>query len=108
MHETKSPRPTTDETVEQEIVRKGLTAPRITPTDLDAAIVIEQYHVFDGTMMTVCCMTLRNGFNVVGESACASPENFDAELGRKIARENAKQKLWPLLGYALKEKLNQQ
>ena len=48
---------------------------------------------------------LRNGFTVTGESACASPENFDAELGRKIARQNAVQKIWPLMGYALKERL---
>jgi hypothetical protein len=49
---------------------------------------------------------LRNGFAVTGESACASPENFDAEVGRKIARENAVQKIWPLLGFALKERLH--
>ena len=48
---------------------------------------------------------LRNGFTVTGESACASPENFDAELGRKIARQNAINKAWPLMGYHLKQKL---
>ena len=55
--------------------------------------------------MTFCVLVLRNGFTVTGESACASPENFDAELGRKIARQNAVSKTWPLMGYHLKQKL---
>jgi hypothetical protein len=61
--------------------------------------------VFPGTTLTVCCMKLANGFTVTGESACASPENFNEELGRKIARENAKEKIWALEGYALRERL---
>ena len=56
-------------------------------------------------LLIFCVLVLRNGFTVTGESACASPENFDAELGRKIARKNAIDKVWPLMGYALKEKL---
>lgn len=56
-------------------------------------------------LLTFCVLVLRNGFTVTGESACASPENFDAEIGRKIARQNAEQKIWPLMGYALKEQL---
>ena len=58
-------------------------------------------------LLTFCVLVLRNGFTVTGESACASPENFDAEIGRKIARQNAEQKIWPLMGYALKEQLSQ-
>ncbi len=104
MNSVSSPR-ADDESIEQEIQRKGLTAPRITPADLDAAIKSEAYYVFAGSQLTVCCLTLRNDFTVTGESACASPENFDADVGKKIARENAKQKLWPLLGYVLKENL---
>jgi hypothetical protein len=97
-----------DETaIEQEIQDKGLTAPRITPTDIDAAIKAEDYHVFPGSQLTVCCMTLQNGFTVTGESACASPANFNAELGRKIARDNARNKIWPLAGYLLRERLYQ-
>lgn len=107
MNNTTSPRPDTDETIEAEIVRKGLTAPRITPADLEVAIASEAYYVFKGSQLTVCCLTLRNGFTVTGESACASPENFNAEIGERVARENAKQKLWPLLGYALKQKLHE-
>jgi hypothetical protein len=56
-------------------------------------------------LLTFCIFVLRNGFIVTGESACASPENFDAEIGRKIARSNAVNKIWPLMGYALKQNL---
>jgi hypothetical protein len=91
--------------IEQEIQDKGLTASRVTPDRIENVIVSEQYHVFNGTTLTVCCLTLANGFTVLGESACASPENYDADLGRKIARENAKQKIWALEGYALRNEL---
>ena len=96
-----------EQSIEAEIQAKGLTAPRITPTDVDAAIKGEQYHVFEGSQLTVCCLTLQNGFTVTGESACASPANFNAELGRKIARDKARDKIWPLLGYALRDRLIQ-
>jgi hypothetical protein len=56
-------------------------------------------------LLTFCVLVLKNGFTVTGDSACASPENFDAEIGRKIARANAVQKIWPLMGYALKQRL---
>jgi hypothetical protein len=56
-------------------------------------------------LLTFCVLVLRNGFTVTGESACASPENFDAEIGRKVARQNAVQKIWPLMGYELKSRL---
>lgn len=92
--------------LEKEIVEKGLTAPRITPADIDKAIVSEQYYVFPNTTFTTCLLTLRNGYTVCGESACASPENFNAEIGRKIARENARNKIWALEGYALRNKLS--
>jgi hypothetical protein len=90
--------------IEQEIQDKGLTAPRVTPQDIEDAIANEQYLVPTDTL-TICVLTLRNGFTVTGESACVSPENFNAELGRRIARENATDKMWPLLGYAMRERL---
>ena len=93
------------ESVEEEISRKGLTAPRVTPEMIDDAVLAAQHHVFVGTTTTVCCITLKNGFTVIGESACASPENFDAELGERIAYDNAKQKIWALEGYALRNNL---
>lgn len=94
-----------DQEIEQEIQEKGLNAPRVTPQRIEEVITGEDYHVFNGTTLTVCCLTLANGFTVTGESACASPENFDVELGKKIARDNAKQKIWALEGYALRERL---
>lgn len=113
-----------DQQIEQEIQAKGLTAPRVTPADIEANIVGESYFTAEQgafaafsppagsdvvhpalSLLTFCVLVLRNGFTVTGESACASPENFNAELGRKIARQNAIQKLWPLMGYALKERL---
>lgn len=92
--------------IETEIQAKGLNAPRISPEKIDAVILDEDYHVFSGTTLTVCCLKLRNGFTVTGESAAASPENFDIDLGRKIARSNARDKIWALEGYALREKLS--
>lgn len=117
------------ENIEQEIQAKGLTAPRVTPADVEANIVGEyfftaaegalyalsggaephelEYKAVDSSLdlLTFCVLVLRNGFTVTGESACASPQNFDAELGRKIARQNAVAKIWPLMGYELRSKL---
>lgn len=108
---------------ENEIQAKGLTAPRVTPADLEAAIASEHYFTAeDGvtwannddevppslSLLTFCVLVLKNGFTIVGKSACASPENFDAELGRKIARQDAVSQLWPLLGFALKERLSKE
>lgn len=92
--------------IEREIQEKGLTAPRITPAGIDATIKAEQYYVFPGTTLTVCMLELQNGYTVTGESACASPENFDAALGRKIARDNARNKIWALEGYRLRSELS--
>lgn len=91
--------------IEKEIQDKGLNAPRLTPAHIDAQIVGTMYHMFPGTTVTVCAMRLKNGFHVVGESASASPENFDEEIGRKIARDNARNKIWALEGYVLRNKL---
>lgn len=112
--------------IEEEIVAKGLTAPRVTPADIEANIASEHYFTaLDGvdghfrggpeaqgvadagplSLLTFCVLVLRNGFTVTGESACASPENFDAKLGRMIARQNAVNKVWPLMGYELRSRL---
>lgn len=97
---------TNETAIEAEIQAKGLSAPRLTPALIDATILSEDYYVFPGTTMTVCALKLRNGFIVIGESAAASPENFDQEIGRKIARDNARQKIWALEGYLLRERLS--
>lgn len=116
----------TDNQIEQEIVAKGKTAPRITPADIEYNISEELYftaadglygsakangrglalpNTHPANLLTFCVLVLKNGFTVTGESACASPENFDAEIGRKVARTNAAMKIWPLLGYELRSKL---
>lgn len=94
--------------IEAMLIEHGKTAPRLTSADIDAAIVGEDYHVFPGTTVTVCCLRLRNGFSVVGESAAASPANFVAEIGRRIARDNARDKIWALEGYLLRERMNRE
>ena len=96
-----------EQAVELEIQAKNLNAPRLTPEDIDATVAGEDYYVFPGTTLTVCCLKLKNGFVVTGESAAASPENFDAEIGKKIARSNARDKIWALEGYLLREYLAQ-
>lgn len=109
-----------NQSTEELIQQKGLTAPRITPADIENSIAAEhfftagqaldalQHPVHESlNLLTFCVIVLNNGFTVTGESACASPENFDAEIGQKIARKNAVDKIWPLLGYQLKEQLHQ-
>ena len=95
----------TEQEVEQEIQDKNLTAPRLTPKLIDDSIMFTQYFRVDNTTVTICAMVLQNGFTVVGESAAVSMSNFDEELGKKIARDNAREKIWALEGYLLKEKL---
>jgi len=110
--------------VEQEILARGLNAPRVTLRDIENAIVSEHYFtageaardgpdaVNEGTRvsldfpssldrLTICVLVLQNGYTVTGESACVSAENFDPEFGRKVARQHAVSKIWPLLGFKL-------
>jgi hypothetical protein len=94
-----------EQSTEAAIQTKGLNAPRLSPALIDAAIIADDFWNPPGTTLTVCVLTLKNGTHVVGESACVSPENFDAEIGKKIARDNARHKVWALEGYLLKEKL---
>lgn len=81
------------------------TKPKIEPEDLEKAIASEAYHVFPGSCLTVCVLTLNNGFTVTGESACADPGNFKEDIGRTISRRNAKDKIWSLLGFMLRDQL---
>ena len=96
-----------DQQLEYEIQNKGLNAPRLTPSHIDSTIKDISYHKLTD-VLTVCVLTLMNGFTVNGESACASPENYNAEIGNKVAFENAREKIWQLEGYLLKEKLYRQ
>ena len=96
-----------EDKLEKEIQDKGLNAPRLTPQLIDSVVVDINYYIFPKTQLTVCCLTLKNGFTVTGESACASPENFNKEIGEKRAFENARNKIWTLEGYLLKQKLSE-
>lgn len=80
-----------------------MNIPFVTEEDLENLIVKQEYHVFGGTTTTVCCLVLRNGFTVVGTSACINPENFDHQTGMNLAREDAKDKIWQFAGYVIKE-----
>lgn len=105
--------------IEQEIQVKGLTAPRVTPQMIEDCIA-EEYtftaaSALKGTpgetsqsckLLTICVLVLKNGFTVTGESACASPENFDPDIGHRIAKGHAKDKIWALEGYRLKQQLH--
>jgi hypothetical protein len=114
-----------EQNTEAAIQKAGKTAPRITPADIDAAIASKHFFTaahgaeqvaaleghFDKTpdvlrLLTFCVLVLRNGFTVTGESACASPENFDARIGCDIAFKNAREKIWLLEGYLLKQRLH--
>ena len=114
-----------EQQIEQEIQSKNLNAPRLTPDHIDSKIKAVEYilprdvckrdngvEVFDAPLplqtLTFCILTLENGFTVTGESACASPENFDPFIGKEIALKNAREKIWQLEGYLLKEKLFQE
>lgn len=114
-----------DKAIEQEIQDKGKTAPRVTPDHIES-VIAECHYLNVGesvqagwpdksamddcspalNLLTICVLVLRNGFTVTGESACASPENFDPEIGQKIARANAVEKIWPLEGYLLKQRMH--
>lgn len=113
-----------EQAVEAEIKAKGLIAPRITPEDIDRSIIDTIYFTAENGyqggnlaegypagsyaslgLLTFCVLRLRNGFMVTGESACASPENYNKELGQKIAYDNARSKIWALEGYRLRSEL---
>ena len=119
--------------IETLIQEKASVAPRVTPAHIESVIKDVTYFTaadgyagaltsseeFDSLpederivqaslpleLLTFCVITLKNGFTVTGESACASPENFNKEIGQKVAYENAKNKIWALEGYLLKEQL---
>lgn len=97
-----------EQSIEKEIQDKGLTAPRLTPAHIDSVIRDAKYHVIPGTTVTVCCLILTNGFTTIGHSAAASPANFDQEIGRKIAFRNAREQIWMLEDYLLKQMLWEQ
>lgn len=91
--------------LELQIQASAPKAPRLRPEDIDVVIIAETFTVLPSGRVTICELTLRNGFTVRGESAVVSIENFNAEIGEKVARENARSKVWELEGYLLSELL---
>lgn len=93
------------------------TKPRVTLADMEAKIrgrydftgekIVDANTPVDSSLkiLSICVLVMTNGFTVIGKSAPASPENFNAELGKKFAYEDAVRQIWPLEGYALREKL---
>jgi hypothetical protein len=110
-----------EDNIEALIVREGANvAPRVTPEALEDNILSVNYiNVGDAIcrqgeedhishhLLTICVIVLKNGFTVTGESACASPENYSKTVGESIAFKNAKEKIWPLMGYHLKQALHE-
>lgn len=99
-----------DQTIEQQVQAKGLSAPRVTLDQLNANIVsveIVKHVAPSGQVLRWAVLTTRSGYAVTGRpSVSVSPENDNAELGEQIARDNARNELWPLMGYALKDRLS--
>ena len=90
--------------VEKEIQVKGLNAPRLTPDLIESKIKEKSFYKLT-ERLTVCVITLKNGFELTGESSCVSADNYNKEIGEKISFENARNKIWELEGYLLKENL---
>lgn len=98
------------------------THPRVSLADMEGKIKRQHFFTadqgvtaaedtvsYDGDplkLLTICILVMENGFTVIGKSAPASPENFDAEKGRTFAYDDAINQLWPLEGYALRERLS--
>jgi len=78
---------------------------RLTPERIEAVISKEEFFVMPDSCLTICVITMRNGFSVAASAACADPANFDAEIGRTVSRRNALNQVWPLEGYLLKQRV---
>lgn len=98
-----------DQAIEQEIQEKGLTAPRVSLADLESNIAnveIVKHVSTSGQVLRWAVITTKSGYSVAGKPSCsASSANDNQEIGEKIAIDNARGELWPLMGYALKERI---
>lgn len=92
-------------------------APRVRLSDIENAIAAQYDFTADKAvglapivdplkLLSICILVMKNGFTVIGKSAPASPENFNADLGRKLAYEDAVRQIWPLMGFALRDRLS--
>lgn len=89
---------------ENELIERS-AAPRVTKDALLANIKKADFYVHQDTCLTICILTLMNGFTVTGQSACADPANFKIDIGERLAREDAEKKIWAFMGYMLKEEI---
>lgn len=111
MHNIASPR-NDDTSIELAIQAKGLNGPRVKPEHIEALMASVKVYTqrIEPTCSTIALAVLPSGFTVgIGHSACVDPSNFNAEIGERVARENAlaqaRNKLWELEGYLLKHEL---
>lgn len=96
-----------DNKIENELVALGADAPRLKPESLELKIIEEKYIKLSERMM-ICILILENGYEVIGESSCIDPKNFDEGIGKQVSKQNAINKFWPIEGYLLKEKIYQE
>ena len=97
--------PIEEQRQEAEIIANGAPAPRLTPEYINSLIVETDFHVFPGSLMTICQITLKNGFTLIGQNACVSKSNWSAEMGKEQSFKQAREKIWELEGYLLKQRL---
>ena len=95
----------TEKEIETQIQEKKLNAPRLTPEAIDSVIVDKTFTTLPSGKCMICEITLKNGFTVRGESAVVSKENFNQDIGERIAFDNARKKIWEIEGYLLQEKV---
>jgi len=94
-----------EQAIEKEIQERGLNAPRLTPEHIDSIIEGATFTKLESGKCMVCELTLKNGFTVRGEAGCVSKANYNIEIGEKISKENARDKIWELEGYLLQQRL---
>ena len=83
----------------------GQPGEKVTKKDIDEKIDEVGYLIIPNSTVTICSITMKNGFNVIGKSACVDPGNFNKELGEQLAFKDAYRQLWALEGYLLSERL---
>lgn len=82
------------------------TAPRVTEAEVLGSIANKEFVIIQGGTLTICVLTLQNGWQVTGESACADVRNYKQDVGERISYDNAVKKIWAYLGYVLRDKLH--
>lgn len=87
-------------------LKQRSTAPRVTEADVLGSIAQKDFYVHAEGTLTICVLTLKNGFTVTGQSACADIANYKQDIGERISYDNAVKEIWKYLGFMLREKLH--